>query len=199
VLNIDWKPPTIETNRLILRALDIDDAVDVFLFCSNPRMTRYTLWNTHETIKDSRLFLSDYPLSRYPNCEPDPIGIVLKDDPTQSVIGTIGCFWASKKDAIMELGYNLAEPYWGQGIIAEAADALIDFVFREYPVERIQARVLQGNDASARVAQKLGMSFEGTLRSFLIVRGQRVDVGYYSLLRPERDLSKRLSGHNMIE
>jgi len=199
VLNIDWKPPTIETNRLILRALDIEDAVDVFLFCSNPRMTRFTLWNTHETIKDSRMFLSDYQLSRYPNCEPDPIGIVLKDDPTRSVVGSIGCFWASKKDAIMELGYNLAEPYWGQGIIAEAAAALIDFVFREYPVERIQARVLQGNDASGRVAEKLGMTFEGTLRSFLIVRGQRVDIGYYSLLRPERDLSKRLSYHNMMK
>jgi ribosomal-protein-alanine N-acetyltransferase len=185
VLNIDWKPPTIETPRLILRALDIDDAVDIFLFSSNPRMTRYTLWNTHETINDSRQFLSDYPVSRYANCEPDPIAIVLKDDPIRSVVGTIGCFWAPKKDAVMELGYNLAEPYWGRGIIVEAATALIDFVFREYAVERIQARVLQGNESSGRVAEKLGMTFEGTLRSFLVVRGERVDVGYYSLLRKE--------------
>src|SRR5580692_2269994 len=80
MLNIDWKPPTIETPRLILRALDVDDAADIFLFCSNPRMTRYTLWNTHETIKDSQLFLSDYRMLRYPNSEPDPIGIILKDD-----------------------------------------------------------------------------------------------------------------------
>ena len=148
-------------------------------------MTVYTLWNTHQTIEDSRMFLMDYPLSRYPNREPDPIGIVLKDDPTQRVVGTIGCFWASKKDGVMELGYNLAEPFWGRGIIVEAARVLIDFVFREYLVDRIQARIFAGNASSVRVAEKLGMTQEGTLRSFLLVRGERVDVTYYSLLRKE--------------
>jgi [ribosomal protein S5]-alanine N-acetyltransferase len=185
VLDLDWKPPTLETGRLVLRPLVVADAGDVFLFCSNPRMTLYTLWRTHETIDDSIVFLNDYRLARYANRVPDPLGVVLKADPTHSVIGTIGCFWASQADGVMELGYNLAEPYWGRGIIVDAASALLEHVFREYQVERIQARVLGGNAASARVAQKLGMNFEGTLRSALVVRESRVDVEYYALLRAQ--------------
>jgi [ribosomal protein S5]-alanine N-acetyltransferase len=185
VLNLDWRPPTLTTPRLTLRPIGMADAADIFLYCSNPNMTRFTLWNTHETLDDTLLFIHDYPLSRYPNREPDPIGIVLNDDPTRCVIGNVGCFWASRKDGVMELGYNLAEPYWGRGIIVEAARTLFEYVFREYPALRIQARVLAGNTASARVARKLGMTYEGTLRSLLIHRGRPVDVEFFALLRSE--------------
>ncbi|MCE9531146.1 MAG: GNAT family N-acetyltransferase [Planctomycetes bacterium] len=185
MLNLDWKPPTLETPRLILRPLEESDAPDIFLYASNPNVTRFTLWEAHETIDDTLAFLGDYPFTRYPNKEPDPVGIILKDDPTRSVIGTVGCFWVSRKDGVMELGYNLAEPYWGRGIIVEAARMLLDFVFREYQVNRVQARVLGGNDASGRVACKLGMNHEGTLRATLLHRGNYVDVHYYALLRGE--------------
>ena len=186
MFDLNWTPPVLETERLILRPLTIEDALDVFQFCSNPNMTRYTLWDTHRTIDDSLVFINDYPLTRYPSRVPDPLGIVQKLDPAQSVIGTVGCFWVSKKDAVMEIGYNLAEPLWGQGIIVEAARCLIGWVFDNYPVERLQARVLFGNTASGRVARKLGMTYEGTQRSALSVRGKATDVSYYSLLRGER-------------
>ena len=185
MLDTTWKPPILETPRMIMRPLDERDAGDIFLYCSNPRMTSFTLWNTHETIDDSLMFLREYSFSRYSNKEPDPIGVVLKNDPTRSVVGTVGCFWSSKKDGVMELGYNLAEPYWGRGLIVEAAQALVDYVFREFAVERIQARVLHGNSASARVARKLGLTHEGTLKSMLLLRGARVDVEFYAILRSE--------------
>jgi ribosomal-protein-alanine N-acetyltransferase len=185
VLNLDWKPPVLETPRLILRAVAADDAGDVFLYACNPTITRYTLWNTHETIDDTLVFVRDYAQSRYVEREPDPIAIILKSDPTHSVIGSVGCFWASKKDGVMELGYNLAEPYWGRGITAEAARRLVEFVFADYPVERIQARVIDGNAASARVAEKVGMMREGRHRALLLHRGRHVDVEFYSILRSE--------------
>jgi [ribosomal protein S5]-alanine N-acetyltransferase len=175
----------LETDRLVLRPLSTNDAADIFLYCSNPNLTRFTLWNTHETLEDTMLFIREYLISRYQNQEPDPIGIVLKDDPTRSVIGSVGCFWASQTYSVMELGYNLAEPYWGRGIIVEASRRLLDYVFREFAVARIQARILAGNTASTRVAQKLGMRFEGILRSVLLHRGKRVDVEYHSILSSE--------------
>jgi len=185
VLNLNWKPPTLTTPRLTLRPLDIADAGDVFLYASNPRITHFTLWHTHETLDDTMLFVRDYLLSRYQNQEPDPIGVVLNDDPTHSVIGSVGCFWASRKDGVMETGYNLAEPYWGRGIIVEALQRLFEYVLDAYPVLRIQARVISGNTASGRVARKLGMNYEGTLRSLIIHRNQPVDVEYYALLRTQ--------------
>ena len=183
MLNLDWKPPNLETERLILRPLDERDAGDVFLYCSNPDLTRHTLFQTHETIDDTRFFLHDYRLSRYANSEPDPVGIVLRADPTRSVIGAIGCHWISRGDAVMEMGYALAEPYWGRGLVAEAGRAMIAMVFREYAVERLQARVFDGNIPSRRVAEKMGMKYEGCLRSFLLVKGKRRDVDMYSILR----------------
>lgn len=186
MLNLDWRPPAMETTRLLLRPLVVEDAADLFLCCSNPNMTRFTLWDAHETIADTLSFIENYAISRYMNREPDPIGIVLKDDPTHSVIGSVGCNWVSKKDGVMELGYSLAEPYWGRGLIVEAARALLEFAFSEYQVERIQARVIEGNFASVAVVEKLGMKFEGTHRSLVDLRSHRVDVGYYAMLRGDR-------------
>lgn len=185
MLNLDWRPPTFETDRLILRPLDENDAGDVFLYACNPNVTRHTLFHTHETIDDTFVFLRDYRLSRYASAEPDPMGIVLRNDPTRSVIGAIGCHWQSRADGVMEMGYSLAEPYWGRGLTAEAGRALIAWVFREYPVQRLQARIFDGNAASARVAGKMGMSFEGRLRSFAFVKGRRRDVDMFSILRAE--------------
>jgi len=185
MLNLDWRPPVLETPRLIIRPIEPADAEPLFLFCSNPKMTRFTLWNTHQSMNDSRSYVNDYPFSRYFNQEPEPLAIVLKEDPTRALIGTIGCFWSSKNDGVMEIGYNLAEPYWGRGLIVEAARRLIDHVFQTYPVERIQARVFVGNDASARAALKMGMSFEGIGRSVLAHRSGRVSIEYYSMLRTE--------------
>jgi ribosomal-protein-alanine N-acetyltransferase len=185
VLNLNWKPPILTTPRLTLRPIEVADAGDIFLYASNPRITRFTLWYTHETLDDTMLFVRDYLLSRYENREPDPVGVVLNDDPTRSVIGTVGCFWASQKDGVMEAGYNLAEPYWGRGIVVEALGRLFEHVYEAYEAQRIQVRVIAGNLASSRVAQKLGMKYEGTLRSQIIHRQQPVDVEYYALLRTE--------------
>lgn len=192
MLNLSWQPPTLETPRLILRPLSEDDAVDVFLYSSNPNITRYTLFNTHESIDDTLIFLRDYAASRYTAKEPDPLGITMKSDPTKSVIGAVGAFWHSKKDGIMEIGYALAEPYWGRGIIVEACTELIDFLFRFYELNRLQARVIEDNQGSVRVAEKLGMSLDGTLRDYLLHRGVYKDIWLYSLLRSEWDARESL-------
>lgn len=192
MLNLSWQPPILETPRLILRPLIENDAVDVFMYASNPNITRYTLFNTHESIDDSLIFLRDYAASHYLAHEPDPLGITMKLDPTKSVIGAVGAHWHSKKDGVMEMGYALAEPYWGQGIVVEACTALMDHVFRSYEVNRLQARVIEGNAASGRVAEKLGMTFEGVLRSSLIHRGVHKGIGMYSILRGEWESLDRI-------
>jgi ribosomal-protein-alanine N-acetyltransferase len=184
-VNLDWKPPILETDRLILRPVTSDDDTAVFLYCSNPNLTRFTLFETHQSIEDSRWFVNEYSRSRYANQEPDPLAIVLKSDPIQLMVGAVGAHWVSQPNGTMEMGYSIAEPYWGRGLIAEAATALVHYVFTEYPVERLQARVFVGNDASDRVLTKLGFNREGVLRSLVLRRGQWWDIAIWSLLRPE--------------
>jgi len=184
-VTLDWTPPTLETDRLVLRPVTPGDAAAVFLYASNPAVTRFTLFETHQTLDDSRWFAEEYTRSRYVNREPDPFGIVLKADPLKTVVGAIGAHWASQPNLVMEFGYSIAEPYWGRGLIAEAAGAMIRYVFEEYAAERLQAQVFVGNDASERVLQKLGFTREGVLRSLVERRGRRWDIVMYSLLRAE--------------
>lgn len=180
----DWKPPTLETARLIVRPIDERDADGVFAYASNPAVTRYTLWDTHQDRDDSLAFVRDYSWSRYREGVPEPMGVCWKDRPDW-VIGTVGGFWTSQPNATMEVGYALGAEHWGQGVIPEAARALLGHLFAAYPVRRVQARFIVGNDASERVLQKLGMTREGRLRSALFHRNEYKDVVMYSILRDE--------------
>lgn len=182
-----WFPPTLETPRLILRPLQQDDDTAVFLYASNPNLTRYTLFETHRTIDESRWFVNEYAQSRYAAKEPEPLGILIKDDPLGMIVGSVGAFWVSQPHGVMEMGYTLSEPHWGRGYIVEAAQALMRFVFDDYAIQRLQARVIVGNAASERVVQKLGFTREGVLRSFILRRGSWWDLAIWSLLRGEFD------------
>ncbi|HEY9898766.1 MAG TPA: GNAT family N-acetyltransferase [Pantanalinema sp.] len=176
--------PQLQTPRLLLRPLVESDAEAVFAYCSNPNVSRYTLWEPHRTLDDALVYIRDYALPKYEKGIPEPFAIVLKEQGDR-VIGTVGAFWASEPNRCLELAYALAEPYWGQGIVAEAAQAVRDFVFAEHPIERLQCRCKVENAPSARVMEKVGMKWEGTLRASIFHRDRFWDMHYYSLLRSE--------------
>lgn len=181
---LSWLPPRLETERLILRPLTLEDAPHIFEYARNPNVSRYTLWEPHQSVKDSEGYVLDYALPHYRKETPEPWGITLKSDPDK-IIGTVGLFWASKPSKSMELAYAIGEPYWGKGIVVEASRACINFVFRDLDVIRIQARCKSENLASARVMEKLGMKFEGTLRSAILHRNRHWDMHYYGVLQDE--------------
>jgi ribosomal-protein-alanine N-acetyltransferase len=179
----DWRPPTLTTSRLTLRPFTEADAAPLFEHARNPNVARFTLWDAHRSIDETLTFVREYATLRYREGTAEPYAITLNSDPTP--IGSCGCFWASRPNQSMELGYWVAEPFWGKGIVAEACRALLDHVFREYAPERLQARVIAGNVASSRVLDKIGFRFEGRLRSALFRREKFEDLLIYSLLREE--------------
>jgi len=174
-----WLPPILETGRLILRPLALADAPSIFEYASNPNVSRFTLWEPHQSIKDSESYILDYALPYYRKKTPEPWGIALKANPGK-VVGSVGLFWVSEKAKSMELAYALAEPLWGQGIVCEASRAAIDYCIRELGTNRIQAQCKVENVASARVMEKLGMKFEGTHRSSIFHRDRYWDTHCYA-------------------
>jgi [ribosomal protein S5]-alanine N-acetyltransferase len=177
----NWFPPTLETDRLVIRAFDESDAPALFEHAKNPNVTRFTLWDHHKSISDTEMFVRDYARCRYIEHTPEPLAITLRGDPRP--IGAVGCFWASQPNKTMELGYWLAEPFWGRGLTAEACRAVVDSAFANHGPRRIQARVIVGNVASVRVLEKIGFQFEGTLRASLFRRGAFEDVMYFARIR----------------
>jgi RimJ/RimL family protein N-acetyltransferase len=175
-------PPTIETSRLTLRPLTIEDDEAIYAYGQDPEVSRYVLFETHNNIEDSRTFLRT-TLELYAKCEPCGLGIVLKGE--QKLIGTIGYINWNEKHMRTEIGYALSKPYWGRGYVTEAAIALIDRLFRDSDLIRIEARCDVRHTASSRVMEKAGMKFEGVLRKQVFSKGEHRDMKIYSILRDE--------------
>lgn len=145
-----------------------------------------------QTIKDCENFIKEYAFTNYAKNIPEPFGIVLKSN-QEKVIGTIGCFWVSKPHKSMEIGYVIGEEHWGKGITAEAGAAVLNIVFKEFKLNRIQARAKSENKASARVMEKLGMKYEGTLRNQIDHAGGYWDMLHYSILHSDVDKPNNLN------
>jgi [ribosomal protein S5]-alanine N-acetyltransferase len=174
-------PPTLTTERLVLRPLTLADADALFAACSNPRLTEYTLFETHQTREASVSFLTQYAFANYLQGAIDPLGVALRESPSQLV----GCCGIMLTDSpfTRELGYWIAEPMWNRGYATEVVGELIRFAF-EHDAQRVQARVIVGNTASVRVLEKAGFQHEGTMRSALYRRQQFWDLHLFAILNP---------------
>ena len=84
-----------------------------------------------------------------------------------------------------ELGYWLAEPLWGRGIMTAAVTAMCREGFEAWDIVRIHAQPFARNLASRRVLEKAGFTLEGTLRQSVYKNGEMLDACIYALLREE--------------
>jgi len=84
-----------------------------------------------------------------------------------------------------EIGYWLAEPYWGRGIATEAVNLITAYAFKYLAIIRIEAGVFSKNTASMRVLEKAGYVKEGIMRNALIKNGEVMDKHMYAILKPE--------------
>lgn len=102
------------------------------------------------------------------------------------VIGSIGAFRQTNiHHKTAELGYYIAEEYWGKGIMTEAVKQLCDYVFSHTDIIRIYAEPFSYNIGSCRVLEKAGFQYEGTLRSNALKNGNVLDMKMYSKLKTE--------------
>ena len=174
--------PTLETERLLLRKITLEDADDMFEYASNEVVSEYLSWEAHKSIDDSLQFIK-FVLERYKKGEVAPWGIEYKKN--GKFIGTINFVSWLPNDKVAEIGYAISKDYWGKGITTEAAKEVISFGFHNMDLVRIQARCDVKNIASARVLEKNGMIFEGVMRKVVYFKGRHRDLKMYSILREE--------------
>src|SRR5260221_2271257 len=124
--NILNNPPTIETERLILRPLTMADDEAVYAYASDPEVTKYVLFETHKSIEDSRTWMHTV-MSSYENHESSVFGIDSKESNT--LIGTIGYLNWSDDHKRIEIGYAISRQYWNNGYVTEALKALTGYFF----------------------------------------------------------------------
>lgn len=101
-------------------------------------------------------------------------------------VGSIGVFRQENiHRQTAEMGYYIAESYWGRGIMTEAVKKTCEYVFAKSDIIRIYAEPFAYNTASCRVLEKAGFQYEGTLRQNAVKNGKVLDMRMYSLLKEE--------------
>lgn len=173
---------TIKTERLTLRKFTLDDAQDMYNnWANDERVTKYMEWTPHEsaeaTLELLKIWCADYEKENNYNW-------VIELDGT--IIGNISVVEVNENNERASIGYCIGYDYWNKGIMAECAKAVIDFLFAEVGFNRIEITHAVKNPASGRVAQKCGLTFEGTKRKYFKSNdGEFLDISYYSILKSE--------------
>jgi ribosomal-protein-alanine N-acetyltransferase len=181
LVDVAWRPPQIETERLLLRGREPEDAEAIFRYASDPEVTPFMAWQPSRSLEDVWDFLDGLTAHHYEQEELD-YALTLRAAP-ELLIGGIGVYWRPRQHRVMELGYVLDKEHWGQGLVPEAARALIQFAFRTTRVERVYAPIFADNAKSRRAAEKIGLHFEGVLRSCVEFHGERRDEAIYAIVR----------------
>ena len=153
---------TIETPRLTLRRFVPEDAEDMYAnWASDPEVRRFLTGPTHESVENSRRVIARWlPLyegGAYFNW-------AIEDKETGGVIGAISVSGLNEDTRAADVGYCLGRAFWNRGIMTEALRAVMDYLFHEVGVNRVEARHDARNPASGRVMEKAGMRLEGVSR-----------------------------------
>jgi [ribosomal protein S5]-alanine N-acetyltransferase len=172
--------PILQTERLILRKITLDDLDDMYSYCSNDEVSKFVTWDTHKRVTDTKDYV-EFVLDQYTNKKIAPWGIEYKEN--GKLVGTIDFVTWEPNHKTAEIGYVISQDYWGEGITTEAAKELIKFGFETMDLVRIQARCFEENIGSERVMKKAGMSFEGILRKAMYVKGNHQNLKIYSIIK----------------
>lgn len=153
---------TIETERLILRAVTTEDSQDFFEMDSNPNVHKYLGKKPVKTIEESRSMIYNI-LDQY---QTNGIGrLAIIDKNTNDFIGWSGIKYEQnlrKEFNYYDVGYRLKERYWGNGYATEAALASIEYGFKELNLKEICAAAEIEHIASNIILKKIGMMPSGT-------------------------------------
>jgi len=145
---------TLETKRLILRPLKLEDAEDLFNYAKKPNIGPMAGWLPHQTIDDTIKIL------KLLVTEGEVWAITIK--PNDVIVGTIGLHVRNFTNAVedrREIGYVLDDLYWGHGYTPEAVKAVIEFAFMDEDMNEIVCGHLESNYQSKRVIEKCGFHY----------------------------------------
>ncbi|GIW43707.1 MAG: N-acetyltransferase [Candidatus Binatia bacterium] len=159
--------------RLRLRPLMLADAADVFAYASDPCVTEFLEWKTHQALSDSIAFIEQ---SRSVHWHGITFAVELLG--ADRVIGTVELRVTSRAQALGDIGYVLARPFWGQGYNLEAGAMLLFYAFRIEGLRRVSARCSPRNRRSARTLEKLGMRQQPMAAVRSVGAGIRSDLEY---------------------
>ncbi len=172
----------LRTPRLSLRFMDDADADALYAIYSDPVVMRYWSRPPMRDPAQARALVDD---ARAGRASGEVLSLAIEHADDATPIGTCTLFHFHRASRRAELGYALARPYWGRGLMHEALLAFVGHAFAGLDLNRLEADIDPRNVASARSLARLGFRREGHLRERWIVGGEVSDSDVYGLLRAD--------------
>ena len=181
--------PELESERLIYREVTSEDVDDVFNIYSDPEVAKYDLYNPISTKEDSIYIINQYS-EDFKNKEEITWGVARKSD--NKLIGycCLGDFDDNSLRSQIGYGFKLCE--WNKGYATEAINVMVEFAFEVMDLNRVEAEVTLGNDASVKVLKKVNFVQEGIFRERTIIKGEFVDDVILAIIKKDYAIRKVL-------
>ncbi len=172
----------IETERLILRPWEDSDAEELYKYAKDPDIGYPAGWPAHTSVENSLEIIKNVLSAD------ETYAVCLKED--NKAIGSIGLKMGeatdmTERDDECELGYWLGKPFWGRGIIPEAAKALICHGFKNLGMRAIWCGYYDGNEKSRRAMEKCGFKYHHRTEEVGVPLLGEVRVGHVTFLSKE--------------
>lgn len=172
----------IETERLILRPWQEQDAEALYTYASDHEVGPPAGWTPHTSVENSREIIKNVLLKT------ETYAVCLKDG---KPIGSIGLHLngstdMTDRDDECELGYWIGKPYWGQGLIPEASRALLRYAFEELGMRAVWCGYYDGNEKSRKVQTKLGFVYQHKTEGLEVRLMNEIRTGHCNLMTKER-------------
>lgn len=172
--------PRLETDRLVLRKLALDDLEDVYAYSSDEQVTRYLRWGPHASLEQTESYIRGV-LQEYRQGRDGTWGIEYRA--SGHVVGAIHLMAISTQHRKAEIGFLLSRAYWGRGLMVEALLSVLKYAIEDVGLNRVEAFCLVDNFGGKRVLEKAGMRKEGVLREYALQKGAFRDFAVHSMLR----------------
>lgn len=176
--------PVLETQRFILQAITADHAPEIFRMMSDPHVVRYYGSLPMQSV-DQAIAQVQGMQDAFQQQSGIRWAIICREN--GQFIGSGGFWRLINEHARAEIGYTIAHEWWGQGVMTEAATAMLDFGFTQMGLHSIEAQIHPANTGSRRVLEKLGFVQEGYFRQNYYDSNEAgfTDTAVFSLLQSD--------------
>ena len=178
----------LETKRLILRRWEESDAENLYEYAKDPDVGPIAGWPPHQSVAESL----DVIRNVFNGVE--AYAVCLKED--GNAIGAIelklnGHTDMTERDDECELGYWLGKPFWGQGIMPEAAREMLRHAFEDLGMQKVWCGYYDGNIKSKRVQEKCGFRYQWTTKDVDVPLMHENRTGHVNLMTKDMWLQQK--------
>jgi len=175
-----------ETKRLIIRPVTIDDKNKLFEYRSDAKTNKYQGW-IPKTMEDMETFIGK--ISKKINEYGTWFQFVIVEKETRKIVGDLGIHFFDNENRQVEIGCTLNKKSQNKGYATEAVKRVIDYLFQELHKHRIITSIDPDNKNSIRLVDRIGFRKEAHFVESLLINGKWVDDLIYALI--EKDWEKK--------